>query len=146
MLTAYAAKELHRRFSQGSRVPTVRFYFLFEEPLHTLGMISRSAFSQQPAYLFRHNVGPGLALGNGHQLSASANRLEDTSRIKDWLLKKSYFLLPQSPVVNPKQGRCCHSYPGYRPPDSFWLMRDFSKVVNEHAPKLAADQRADTDG
>src|ERR1700681_3348335 len=136
MLRAYAATELHRHFSQGSRVPTVGFYFLFEEPLHTLSMISRSTFSQEPAYLFRHKVGPGLALGNGHQLSASANRLEDTSRLKDWLLKKSYFLLPQSPVVNPKQSRCCHSYPGYRPPDSFRLMGDFSEVGNEIPPNF----------
>src|SRR5579859_621915 len=49
-------------------------------------------------------------------------------------------------VVNPEQRRGGYSHGGHRPPDASGLMGLFSEMMDKHAAKLAANQRANADG
>src|ERR1035437_2903540 len=53
---------------------------------------------------------------------------------------------PHRLVVDPQHRRCDHADRRDAPPDTLRLMRDFCEVMNQHAAKPAANERADSDG
>src|SRR5437763_7839986 len=48
-------------------------------------------------------------------------------------------------IVNPQKHRSSHSHGRHGAPNAAGLMSDLAEVMDEHAAKPAADQRADSD-